>query len=236
MTSLPEALRAWAEKLPHSMFGVREGEPVANNIALLDRFEILARLEAFARQWEAERPRRYSVEVAQLMAECDALKVELEQMRARFIIAEHHKTLSLMGKSSYQEVVEQDLRIKLAETELAKESGEAARAALRDNIVHLQRFGEGPAGATYRKPEKGFTYVRLDEVLDWLAASAPERTTCEWTFDQEDDDLGNFDTACGEKFTPLDCDADGIELWMKFCCHCGKPVAWAIRAAERTTS
>jgi hypothetical protein len=33
-------------------------------------------------------------------------------------VAEQHKALSLLGKSSYQEVVEQDLRVKLAEAEI----------------------------------------------------------------------------------------------------------------------
>jgi hypothetical protein len=34
------------------------------------------------------------------------------------LVAEQHKALSLLGKSSYQEVVEQDLRVKLAEAEI----------------------------------------------------------------------------------------------------------------------
>ncbi len=65
---------------------------------------------------------------------------ELFDVRARLVLAEHHKVLSLMGKSSYQEVVEDGLRTKLAEAELRAEQAEARAAQAeqeRDEAAHI---------------------------------------------------------------------------------------------------
>jgi hypothetical protein len=54
-----------------------------------------------------------------------------DKAHARAIAAEHHKSLSLLGRSSYAEVVEDKLRTQLAETELRAEAAEATLASLR---------------------------------------------------------------------------------------------------------
>lgn len=187
MTSLHEALRAWAETLEWKLFDTADDPEWAKE----HKDELLARLEAFARDWEAQdqalgsvaEAKAWGTELAAVTAERDTLKhaatALVQQLNATCaerdaLKVERDKWLANFNRSE-QFQSGPTKRAEEAEAQLA--AGEAARAALRDNIVHLQRFGEGPAGATYRKPEKGFTYVRLDEVLDWLAASAPERTT-----------------------------------------------------------
>lgn len=60
----------------------------------------------------------------------DAL-AEVERLRVRAIVAENHKALSLLGKSSYQEVVEEQLRIQLAESQVECERLRAALEAVK---------------------------------------------------------------------------------------------------------
>jgi hypothetical protein len=77
-------------------------------------------------------------EVARLRQELEKKEQEIDKLRARAIVAEHHKLLSLLGKSSYQEVVEEKLRVDLAESQVRVEELEAEGRALaeaRDQLV-----------------------------------------------------------------------------------------------------
>lgn len=61
-------------------------------------------------------------EIAAALADVER---EKEQLRVRAVMAEQHKALSLMGRGSYAEQVEYDLRVQLAETEVRTEAAEA---------------------------------------------------------------------------------------------------------------
>lgn len=70
--------------------------------------------------------------VDRLQHECEDLKDDCErhrrdnfELRTRCIIAERHKLLDRLGKSSYQEVVEEKLRVELAEAHVKLEAAEA---------------------------------------------------------------------------------------------------------------
>lgn len=55
----------------------------------------------------------------------------IAELHARAVMAEHHKALSLLGKSSYQEQVEEGLRVQLAEAQIRAD--ELEREATRLN-------------------------------------------------------------------------------------------------------
>ena len=76
---------------------------------------------------------------------------QIDKQRGRAIVAEHHKSLSLLGKSSWQEKVEDDLRVQLAETQVALDAAEARAArmdALLDEIAQLPRVEAAKAYAS----------------------------------------------------------------------------------------
>lgn len=62
--------------------------------------------------------------------EIQSLREQLAALTAQKAIAEHHKALSLLGKSSWQEVVEDKLRVDLAECQVALEAANAKLASL----------------------------------------------------------------------------------------------------------
>jgi hypothetical protein len=61
-----------------------------------------------------------------------SLARERDDWRTRAVMAENHKTLSLLGRSSEQEAREEKLRYALAEAEIRAEQAEAALATLRE--------------------------------------------------------------------------------------------------------
>ena len=104
-------------------------------------------LEARAEQTAKNLRQAGLVEIAKII---EGLVAELRTLRARAIAAEHHKALSLLGKSSYQEVVEDKLRTELAETQLRAEAAEREVASLREertSIVHMVQTRLQPAGS-----------------------------------------------------------------------------------------
>lgn len=62
------------------------------------------------------------------------LTKDLEVMRLRVIVAEHHKLLDRLGKSSYQEVVEEKLRVDLAEAQVGTDDLRASVVAIADEM------------------------------------------------------------------------------------------------------
>ena len=70
--------------------------------------------------------------------EVSRLQGENSKLLARAVVAEQHKTLSLLGKSSWQEVVEQKLRFELAETQVRAEAAERDLAALREQVRQIR--------------------------------------------------------------------------------------------------
>jgi DNA anti-recombination protein RmuC len=73
-------------------------------------------------------------ELRQAEAELDTLKTKNDKLRARAVVAEQHKTLSLLGKSSYQEVVEERLRVQLAETQVELDTLKASLREMQDEM------------------------------------------------------------------------------------------------------
>lgn len=85
---------------------------------------------ALASEW---RP-RMEANPQTILVLCLALRdaqAEAEEMRTRAVMAEQHKVLSLLGRSSEQEARELDLREKVAVAELRAEQAEADLATAR---------------------------------------------------------------------------------------------------------
>jgi chromosome segregation ATPase len=83
--------------------------------------------------------------IAELQAECDALRAALveqqervTQLTTRAIVAERHKALELLSKGSAVEQLEMRLREQLAETEIRAEKAEAESTALRARVEALE--------------------------------------------------------------------------------------------------
>lgn len=127
----------------------------------------------------------YNARAAQ-QGEIDRLRAELEQMRTRAIVAEQHKTLDRLGRSSYQEVIEDELRTKLAEAEIRAEKAEAVVARLtadraaRDQQLRalVERWRaeadavDAATGGTWIEPS--VTRTLADELAALLAAEGPQ--------------------------------------------------------------
>lgn len=83
--------------------------------------------------------------VAALSSQLDAAETEREELRLRAVMAEHHKSLSLLGRSSEAEAREDRLREQLAHAELRAEAAEAqldAAVAFLDETA--ESFGRTP--------------------------------------------------------------------------------------------
>lgn len=77
----------------------------------------------------------------------------LDALHARAIAAEHHKALEPLGKGSAAEQVERELRIQLAETQVAldaltkeRDDAKQAEGAARYKLNQLQRLRVVPDG------------------------------------------------------------------------------------------
>jgi hypothetical protein len=102
-----------------------ERQQHAEQIAAKDR-EITRLTRYLSGPAEAiEEVARLTVDLRASEASLAAQQTEIERLRVRAIVAEQHKVLDCLGKSSYQEVVEDQLRTQLAETQIALESAHA---------------------------------------------------------------------------------------------------------------
>lgn len=73
-------------------------------------------------------------------------EAEVAQLRTRAIMAEQHKVLSLLGKSSYQEQVEEQLRVQLAESQVKVGELEAELSAVRQELAEAKALYEANHG------------------------------------------------------------------------------------------
>jgi hypothetical protein len=76
--------------------------------------------------------------ITELEATLARVTAERDELRTRAVMAEQHKVLSLLGRSSYAEVVEDKLRTQLAEEQIAREQAEAEAHALREALAQLK--------------------------------------------------------------------------------------------------
>lgn len=155
MTALPEALRAWAEKeLSPKLFSqdvAHDGNYYGNTgTGIENRRHLLARLEAFATEWQEKNPScehvgsvetlvraRIMPSIEALTVERDALKVERDEYRN-------------IGEIAGQVAINAQELVNYLEAQLA--AGEAARAALREALANAQ--GWVPEGHLYDEIEK----------------------------------------------------------------------------------
>lgn len=72
-----------------------------------------------------------------------------DRLRARCIVAEQHKVLSLLGKSSWQEVVEDGLRLQLAEVQITLDALSTAAEGLLAFIRARYPYDFNPGGHGY---------------------------------------------------------------------------------------
>jgi hypothetical protein len=93
-----------------------------------------------------------AAKIPHLMAENAALREERDAERAKRIVAEHNKMLSLLGRSSEQELREENLRTKLAETEIERD-------ALKAELLRPLAWREG---ATIEKAERELAEARAE--------------------------------------------------------------------------
>lgn len=80
----------------------------------------------------------FEAQLTAALQEQERLKKENDSLRTRAIVAEQHKTLSLLGKSSWQEVVEDKLRTELAETQIRAEDAAAQITALQTQLDEVR--------------------------------------------------------------------------------------------------
>ena len=96
------------------------------------------------------------------------------------------------------------------------------------SIIHVPDI-EGPTVQLCWKQAQNM--VRCDRkkghngLHSWehAASPAPAPSGCEWT-SLEEDETGDYESACGRAFQSLDGDQPDF---IKFCCYCGKPVVFA---------
>lgn len=99
----------------------------------------LQRALAEARKWRADHEHILGLaadDAAMLRARLAEVRQVNTRLVARCGVAEQHKVLDRLGRSSYQEVVEDRLRTELAEAQLALTAATAQREALRGYLAH----------------------------------------------------------------------------------------------------
>ena len=77
--------------------------------------------------------------IQQLREALTQAEQERDKAHARAIVAEQHKVLSLLGKTEWQQVVEEQLRVKLAETEVRAEQAEASLVAMTQDLAEMAK-------------------------------------------------------------------------------------------------
>jgi hypothetical protein len=120
--------------------------------------------------WDSSESARLLDLLGKAIARAEAAEVERDALRTRAVMAEQHKALSLMGRSSYAEVVEDKLRTQLAEEQIAREAAEAEIRSLRSSLLTLVEHWRGPDAADAIQRGYVETWVALQSCANALDA------------------------------------------------------------------